>query len=507
VQGRTSRSRKTRLALVALAAVLLVVPEIASAARAWRPGEFAYRSAGEYGGVYDVGIGDVTGDGITDVVATDPFAGLVVLPGTGGGGFGAAVTTSFGAHGPLALDLGRINGDAALDVAVFTSRRTPGGYEETVRTALGSASGAFTNVVDVPTPASGIPAFLNANGDADVDLAILSTYRVSIGHGNGTGSFSFPAGLQFTLDARDGGFAPQGKELEVADFNGGTDDLLFGTGAGGEDGFTRVVMSGAGGSYSMSSLPNVRSGMHHGVAAGAFVGGDTSDDVLTTQSSSRPTLGIIDVFAGNGAGGFTGAGNVAVDGDAYDLTVADFDNDGREDAMSVNYGVRHDFPSTGRYPSSVNWIRNTPTGLVVLPIVPDQEFVSPGFGVDSGDFTGDGFADVAAATYNGLVVYRSYDDTTPPETSVSPPAPRDAAARSRGTPVVDSRRPKMKFDANERGAAFECKLDKGRFRACRPPYRLPKLSPGRHKFQAKSIDLAQNVDTSPATQKFVVRKP
>jgi hypothetical protein len=61
------------------------------------------------------------------------------------------------------------------------------------------------------------------------------------------------------------------------------------------------------------------------------------------------------------------------------------------------------------------------------------------------------------------------------------------------------RRAKFSFTANEPVARFECKLDKGRFRQCKSPYRR-KVGPGRHSFRVRAVDLAGNVD--PAAARF-----
>ncbi len=78
-------------------------------------------------------------------------------------------------------------------------------------------------------------------------------------------------------------------------------------------------------------------------------------------------------------------------------------------------------------------------------------------------------------------------DVIPPVTTIGKhPARKSAKRKARFT-----------FTANEPGARFECKLDKGKFRPCSSPFRR-KLGVGRHKFSVRSVDAAGNVDATPA---------
>jgi hypothetical protein len=52
---------------------------------------------------------------------------------------------------------------------------------------------------------------------------------------------------------------------------------------------------------------------------------------------------------------------------------------------------------------------------------------------------------------------------------------------------------------------FRCRLDKGRFRACRSPKRYTKLKPGRHTVSVEAVDSAGAVDPTPAKLGFSIR--
>jgi Ca2+-binding RTX toxin-like protein len=61
------------------------------------------------------------------------------------------------------------------------------------------------------------------------------------------------------------------------------------------------------------------------------------------------------------------------------------------------------------------------------------------------------------------------------------------------------------FAANEAGASFRCRLDRGTFAPCRSPRRY-RLAPGTHVFRVFSIDAAGNRDRSPAVVRLRIRR-
>jgi hypothetical protein len=64
----------------------------------------------------------------------------------------------------------------------------------------------------------------------------------------------------------------------------------------------------------------------------------------------------------------------------------------------------------------------------------------------------------------------------------------------------------FEFSSTEASSHFECALDGGKFAACTSPDKLTKLKKGKHTFSVRAIDAAGNVDGSPATQDFKVKK-
>jgi hypothetical protein len=85
-------------------------------------------------------------------------------------------------------------------------------------------------------------------------------------------------------------------------------------------------------------------------------------------------------------------------------------------------------------------------------------------------------------------------DRRPPQTKIkkAPPA------------KTSSDEAKLKFKSSERGSTFECKLDKSKWESCRSPAKYKDLDPGRHKFRVRAIDVAGNVDPSPAKARWEI---
>lgn len=70
---------------------------------------------------------------------------------------------------------------------------------------------------------------------------------------------------------------------------------------------------------------------------------------------------------------------------------------------------------------------------------------------------------------------------------------------------TEDRTPKFKFQSDEGGSTFECKL-KGGYKACDSPKKYGKLDFGKYTFQVRATDAAANTDATPGKRKFKVVK-
>jgi hypothetical protein len=102
---------------------------------------------------------------------------------------------------------------------------------------------------------------------------------------------------------------------------------------------------------------------------------------------------------------------------------------------------------------------------------------------------------------------------TPPP----PPPPDDPVIEDKVAPdtriakgpsrATFNRQAKFRFTATESGSTFQCKLDKGRWRACTSPFKR-RVSAGRkHVFKVRAIDRSGNVDPTPARYAWRVKEP
>ena len=83
-------------------------------------------------------------------------------------------------------------------------------------------------------------------------------------------------------------------------------------------------------------------------------------------------------------------------------------------------------------------------------------------------------------------------DTRAPDTRIATGAPS-------GTTATTGR---FVFASDEAAVRFECSLDGAAFAACATPATVSGLAPGGHRFAARAIDWAGNVDATPATESW-----
>jgi ELWxxDGT repeat protein len=86
----------------------------------------------------------------------------------------------------------------------------------------------------------------------------------------------------------------------------------------------------------------------------------------------------------------------------------------------------------------------------------------------------------------------------------SPTAPQTTVTR-RPSARTTSRRARFRFRADQVGATFECRLDRGRWRSCTAPRTVRRLAIGRHVFRIRATSAHGLRETTPAVVRWRVR--
>ncbi|HKD99955.1 MAG TPA: VCBS repeat-containing protein, partial [Planctomycetota bacterium] len=309
-----------------------------------------------------IALSDLNGDGHLDAVVGGIEAGpnpIAVLHGDGAGGFAPPILVAT-ASKHAALELADVNGDGAIDL--FTAYPGQG-----VKRLLGDGAGSFGPPETLPVDPNTVFLLLrDATGDGALDLLLVlfgaDSESFSLVRGDGHGGFESyvefagPAGamsvapadldgdgtadlvlsggglaISVALGTGDGGFAPVAvtpvggttQELALGDWNGdGRPDAAFATTLPAAVG---IALGNGTATFSAPVLKALSVPTAH-VAVGDL-NADGNLDVVTHQAAALVTL------LGDGAGGLS-APISTVMSPPFDIALADFDEDGRLDAVA-----------------------------------------------------------------------------------------------------------------------------------------------------------------------------
>jgi hypothetical protein len=270
----------------------------------------------------DIEVGDVNNDGNKDIVSSYYYAinnvyKLETFLGAGDGTFGAAITTTTSATDNIALV--DINNDGNLDLAQIL-------YVPSNRLVfrLGNGTGNFAAPSNIITGIGYLPCFDNFNGDGFIDFVAAGPgVSVTKYHGNGTGTFTVAgtynaSSLNTTL-------------IKSADLDAdGIKDLVV-LGVGGTRTLTRLLGTSTG---SYSAPATITSGNINGSSFEVKdLNGDTYPDVACTFYGSTSS---INLFYNNGTTfGVTQIPETTTNAQMFTGTIADLNNDGKLDLISV----------------------------------------------------------------------------------------------------------------------------------------------------------------------------
>jgi hypothetical protein len=381
-----------------------------------------------------VAVGDVTGDGVPDLVAAGFNTDFIrVFAGDGTGNFTEAPAIALdSADIPTSIALADVNRDRRPDIVV-----TIGSYAQ-VRVLLARKGGGFGRGATFPTgrgPRALAIADLEGDGDLDLLTANEVTADVSMLAGNGTGSFARPRSIATGpgtipvsvaagdvngdgqpdivssnhVTTRPG--APATVSVMIGDGEGGfaaAQQYTVGQGAGeldidppGQIAIDDVTGDGRADiavtlpvANLIALLAGTRSGepaavVRFPVAAGpqaiaiADVTGDGEADVV----SSNAVAASVSVVPGDGAGNVGFGGNVEAGAFPHSVVAADFDGDGDPDAAVAN-----------AFSDSLSVLTNDGTGAFARS---DYAVGATPTWVIAGDVDGNGTVDLVAASFGG----------------------------------------------------------------------------------------------------------
>lgn len=327
-------------------------------------------------GPHRLAFASVNADGIPDIVLTTAgscfdFYGstLATRIGNGDGTFGPAIVTTTGNQNycPADMAVADFNEDGLADVA-----ETAGGIDG-VGVRLGIGNGTFGSRVDHGGAGRGKAGLAIADFDRDGALDIILSNAAdgmfNLLFGTGTGTFDPPVVL----------FAPRIFDfLTAVDANLDTYPDLAGVT---DDHFVVLLNNGSG----FFGAPQSYSVGPYSSSAGF---GDMDGDLFPEAIVSSETG--LSLFRNEGNGTFVPAGNLAMNGGAGHVVVADVNGDGLRDALATS----------------------SPGGVVFLPGLGDGNFgprMHYGTGVGTsrialGDVNSDGRPDVAVVRSSAAAV-------------------------------------------------------------------------------------------------------
>jgi hypothetical protein len=140
-------------------------------------------------------LGDLDGDGATDIVAANHWSSSVsVFLNAGAGTFAAGVPYSAGKE-PAAVAIGDLNADGAPDLAIANVKNDSWAFHGTVTVLLNKGDGTFAqqgNYIIGDSPGSVVIGDLNGDGKADIAAANSEYSNVSVLLGRGDATFLDP---------------------------------------------------------------------------------------------------------------------------------------------------------------------------------------------------------------------------------------------------------------------------------------------------------------------------
>ncbi|MFL6229159.1 MAG: FG-GAP-like repeat-containing protein [Pyrinomonadaceae bacterium] len=345
----------------------------------------SYSVGGDTSGI---AAGDFDGDGLLDLAAASRQGSVFVLYGRGGGTFAGALSYGVGPS-PDYTVVGDFNGDGHADLAVSnTSNNVSNAGASTISVLLGDGTGRMSAAPSIQF-AGGLTVLralvvADFNNDGKQDLAVaasgdlLDGVNVMLGKGDGTFSPYINTQLRtygsYPTFIRAADFNRDGKVDLAVSFSGSANFIvLMGTGSGSFS--DHNVGVGSGGGFGSGNLFTE-------FVAADFNGDGNPDLAFLLYYDQKLVL-----WLGNGTGFFPIRREVALGRSPLAVAVGDFDRDGKTD-LAVTTAV--DF-------TNYHVIILKGDGAGGFTATGDYEVGQYSQSITTGDFNGDGIADLAVA--------------------------------------------------------------------------------------------------------------
>ncbi len=270
---------------------------------------------------FSVALGDLTGNGKLDlVVANSGTSAVSVLMGNGNGTFQTQQTFAIGGFNSNTdeLVLADLNGDGILDIV------TTNLHLDSVSVLLGNGNGTFQTqqtYATVAAPLSLATADINGDGKPDIVVANLDTDLVSVLLGNGNGTFQ----AQQTFVA-----ANDPTAVALSDLNGdGKPDIVT---ASYFDPAVSVLLGNGNGTF--QAQQTFAAGKRPDSVTVGDVTGDGKPGLVVANHDSDT----VSVLLGNGNGTFQAQQTFATASVPYSVALGDLTGDDRPDIVVANNG-------------------------------------------------------------------------------------------------------------------------------------------------------------------------
>ena len=381
--------------------------------------EFAARVNFSTGGTpYSVSIGDLDGDGKSDLAVANYTSNTVSvfrnISTTGGVSFAARVDFGTGSS-PKSVCIGEIDGDGKPDLVVTNS-----GVSNSVsvfRNTSTTGGVSFAAKVDFATGSSPWSVSMgDLNGDGKTDLAVANRtgFSVSVLRNTSTsGGVSFAAKVDFSAGSSPysvsiGDLDGDGKpDLAVASNGDNTASVYQNTSTSGGVSFAAKVDFSAGSGPVSISIGDIDGDGKPDLA----VANNSGNNASVFRNTSTP--GIINT------GSFAARVDFAAGGAPQIISIGDIDGNGKPDLAVANFTS-----------SSVSVLRNiSVTGTVSFAAKVDLGSAGQASSVSIGDIDGDGKPEITATNYNvnSVSVFRN----------IALPASLQTAASGNGNPITN----------------------------------------------------------------------